>query len=48
MHDDGSFNGRKTITTYVTIGKNNTWPQKQSMQQPSGKKGIHPGKSIGL
>jgi len=45
---DGSFNRRKAITTYVTTGKNNIWPQKQSRLQRSGKKDIHLGKSVAL
>jgi hypothetical protein len=38
MHSDGGINGREGITSYVTGGKNNTWPLKQNMLQPSGQK----------
>jgi hypothetical protein len=45
-HRDGVTNARKGILPYVTNGKNNTWPPKQSMRQPSGRKDTHPGRSF--
>jgi len=38
MHNDGGINEQEGIKPYVNSGKNNTWPQKQNMLQPSGKK----------
>jgi hypothetical protein len=48
MHSDGGINGREGITPYVTSGKNNTWPLKQSMLQPSGKKEALLGRSFAI
>ena len=46
MHSDGGINGQEGITPYVTSGKNNTWPQTQSMLQPSGEKEAFRGRSF--